>query len=120
MSAIEFQEEAFPIYSRFDKNRVLALGSRLQQAKLPELLPAHPELGTPRDLRCLNLNGRAMREGDFFHADLRGADFRHADLHGADFHHANLEAANFCMANVWSASFKIGRASCRERVYVLV
>ena len=105
MGAIEFQEEAFPIYSRFDKNRVLALGRRLPQAKLPELLPAHPELGTPRDLRCLNLYGREIREGDFFHADLRGTDFRHADVQRADFCYANLERADFCQANLRSAFF---------------
>ena len=111
MSAIEFQEEAFPIYSRFDKNRVLALVSRLPQAKLPELLPAHPELGTPRDLRCLNLNGREIREGDFFHADLRGTDFRHAEVRSADFRYANLEMADFCLANARSAFFTDANAA---------
>ena len=105
MSAIEFQEAPSLIFSRFDKHRVLGLARRIPHARLPELLPAHPELGFPRDLRCVNLNGLAMREGDFFHADLRRADFRHADVQRADFCYAQLEGADFCMANARSALF---------------
>ena len=105
MSAIGFQEEASPIYSRFDKNRVLALARRIPHAKLPELLPAHPALGIPRDLRCVNLSAQVMEEGDFFHADLRGADFRRAHARGADFRYAQLEKADFCLADLRSAFF---------------
>ena len=105
MNAIEFQEEGFPIYSRFDKYRALAMARRIPHSTLPGLLPAHPALGPPRDLRCVNLGGLAMREGDFFHADLRGANFCHADVYGADFRYAHLERADFCRANLRSAFF---------------
>ena len=112
MSAIEFQEEAFPIYSRFGKDRVLAMARRIPHATLPELLPAHPALGPPHDLRCVSLGGLILREGDFFHADLRGADFRHADAYGADFRYAYLERADFCRANLRSALFIDANAAC--------